>query len=50
MVSSIPAAKFKLKDRGVLKPGAYADIVIMDLENVTDNAEPLNPSIYPGGI
>ena len=49
-VSSLPAAKFKLKDRGVLKPSAKADIVIMDLENVTDKAEPLNPCIYPCGI
>lgn len=49
-VSSLPASKFKLKDRGVLKPNAYADIVIMDLENITDKAEPLNPCIYPYGI
>ena len=49
-VSSLPATKFNLKDRGVLKPSAYADIVIMDLENVTDKAEPLNPCIYPCGI
>jgi N-acyl-D-amino-acid deacylase len=49
-VSSLPATKFKLKDRGVLKQGAYADIVIMDLENVTDKAEPLNPCVYPRGV
>jgi N-acyl-D-aspartate/D-glutamate deacylase len=49
-VSSLPAAKFKLKDRGVLKPGAHADIVIMDLEKITDKAEPLNPCVYPFGI
>lgn len=49
-VSGLPATKFKLKDRGLLKPGAYADIVIMDLENVTDKAESLNLCIYPCGI
>ena len=49
-VTSLPARKFKLKDRGVLKARAYADIVVMDLENVTPKAEPLNPCVYPEGI
>ena len=49
-VSGLPASKYKLTDRGVLKPGAYADIVVMDLENVNPRAEALNPCIYPEGI
>lgn len=49
-VTSQSAAKFKLRDRGVLRPGAYADIVVMDLEHVTDRGEPLDPCRYPVGI
>jgi N-acyl-D-aspartate/D-glutamate deacylase len=49
-VTSLPAEKFKLSDRGVLKPGAYADIVVMDLEKVTPKAGPLTPNVYPEGI
>jgi len=49
-VTSLPAKKFKLRDRGVLKEGAYADIVIMDIDHVAPKAEPLNPCLYPEGI
>jgi N-acyl-D-amino-acid deacylase len=49
-VSGLPAEKFRLEDRGVLRTGAYADIVVMDLENVRNRAEPLNPCVYPEGI
>ena len=49
-VTSLPAKKFKLTNRGVLKPGAYADIVVMDHENVRDMATPDNPCVYPEGI
>ena len=48
--AGLPAEKFRLADRGVLKAGAYADIVVMDLENVRNMAEPLNPCVYPEGI
>lgn len=48
--SGLPAEKFRLTDRGILKTGAYADIVVMDLENVRNKAEPLNPCVYPEGI
>ncbi len=37
-MTSLPAETFRLRDRGVLKPGAFADIVIFDLEKVTDPA------------
>lgn len=49
-VTSLPARKFKLKDRGVLKDGAYADIVVMDPERVTDRGDQLDPRRYPEGI
>lgn len=49
-VTAFPAKKFKLTDRGVLKPGAYADIVVMDIERVKDMSTSLNPRVYPDGI
>jgi N-acyl-D-aspartate/D-glutamate deacylase len=49
-VTSLPARKFKLADRGVLKAGAYADLVIMDPQTVTDKGDQLNPRQYPEGI
>jgi N-acyl-D-aspartate/D-glutamate deacylase len=49
-VTELSAKKFKLTDRGVLKEGAYADMVIMDLERVKDMSTSLNPAVYPDGI
>jgi len=49
-VTGVPAKKFKLTDRGVLKEGAYADIVVMDIDKVKDMSTPLNPCVYPDGI
>ena len=34
-----PAEKLGLTDRGVLEPGRKADILVMDLEKVHDNAD-----------
>jgi len=48
--TSLPAAKFKLRDRGLLKPGAYADVVIFDPTTIANKATPLNPCVYPEGI
>jgi N-acyl-D-aspartate/D-glutamate deacylase len=49
-VTSLPTRKFKLADRGVLKAGAYADLVIMDPQTVTDKGDQLDPRQYPEGI
>ena len=49
-ITSLPASKFKLTDRGVLRSGAFADIVIMDPEKVTDRGTQLEPRQYPEGI
>lgn len=49
-VTSLPASKFKLRDRGVLKEGAYADIVVFDPEVITDRGDALRPRVYPKGI
>jgi len=45
--TSFPAQRFGLLDRGLLRPGMIADIVIFDLEKIRDNATNLWPHNYP---
>ena len=49
-ITSLPARKFKLEDRGILKPGAKADITIFNKETVRDVGDQLKPRQYPEGI
>ncbi len=37
-MTSLPATVFNLPDRGVLRPGAFADVVVFDLAKVKDKA------------
>ena len=49
-VSSMPAAKLGLKDRGVIRKGAFADLVVFDAERILDRATYTEPEKYPTGI
>lgn len=49
-MTSMPARIIKLKDRGVLKDGAWADVVVFDPERVADTATIEEPKKYPVGI
>jgi len=49
-ITSMPARKLGLTDRGTLKVGNYADICVFDYENVKDNATYAEPHQYPTGI
>ncbi|NOR12850.1 MAG: amidohydrolase family protein [Candidatus Aminicenantes bacterium] len=49
-MTSLPAQVFKLKDRGLLKEGMYADICVFDLENFRDMATFKDPHQYSQGL
>jgi len=48
--TSMPAAKIGLQDRGSLKEGNFADIVIFDPVTIADKATFIDPHQYPVGI
>ncbi|MDH4272106.1 MAG: D-aminoacylase [Candidatus Aminicenantes bacterium] len=49
-VSSLPAAKLGLKDRGIVRKGAFADLVVFDADRILDKATYTEPEKYPEGI
>jgi N-acyl-D-amino-acid deacylase len=49
-MTSLPAQTFRLADRGVIKPGAWADIVIFDPDKVADLATFEDPHHYSVGF
>lgn len=49
-MTSMPAEKVGLKDRGVLAVGKAADIVLFNYNTIKDNATFLNPHQFPAGI
>ncbi len=44
------AQAFRVEGRGVIEPGAYADITVFDLERVHDPADYLDPHQYGEGM
>ena len=49
-MSSLPASAFRLKDRGVLREGAWADVAIFDPAQVQDVATFDDPHHYATGF
>lgn len=50
MMTAQPAEKLKLKNKGRLNVGADADIVIFDLDRISDGATFMEPTLPPVGI
>jgi N-acyl-D-aspartate/D-glutamate deacylase len=48
-MTSLPAQIMKLKDRGLLREGAWADVVVFDPKTVDDTATFEKPKQYPLG-
>ncbi len=46
-MTSFPAQRLGLLDRGILRAGCWADIVVFDLERIHDRATNLYPHTYP---
>ncbi len=49
-MTSLPAERFGLQGRGILKPGAHADITILNPETVIDTGTYEDPIRFPEGI
>ena len=49
-MTSLPAGKFRLAERGEVREGYWADLVVLDPETVEDTATYEEPRQYPKGI
>jgi N-acyl-D-amino-acid deacylase len=49
-MTALPAAQFGIKDRGVLRPGAHADLVLFDPDTIADRATFEQPQTPAAGI
>lgn len=49
-LTRLPAANWKLRDRGCLDPGCYADIVIFDPARIADHATFAEPRRFATGV
>jgi len=49
-MTSLPARRLSLKDRGVLAPGKAADLVVFDPDHVMDRGTYEDPRQFPAGI
>lgn len=49
-ITMLPARRFGIHKRGIIKKGAYADIVILDYARIIDKATFKNPFLKPKGI
>ena len=48
--TGMPAARLRLTDRGLLREGAFADVVIFDAGKIADRSTFEDPHQYPAGI
>ena len=49
-MTSFPAARFKLKDRGLIRPGFKADLVLFDPNRIIDRATFQEPQLISTGV
>jgi N-acyl-D-amino-acid deacylase len=49
-MTALTASRLKLRDRGVVREGAWADLVVFDPDRILDTATYDDPHRYPAGI
>ncbi|MFL6234544.1 MAG: amidohydrolase family protein [Thermoanaerobaculia bacterium] len=49
-LTSLPATNLKIRDRGLLKPGYFADVVVFDPAKIADHATFDKPHQYATGV
>ena len=49
-MTGMPASKFQLSDRGAIRAGAFADLVVFDPSRIRDTATYEDPRRFPDGI
>jgi N-acyl-D-amino-acid deacylase len=49
-MTSLPAQRLGWKDRGVIREGAFADLVLFNPDTVIDRSSYINPAALPTGI
>ena len=49
-MTSLSAAKLGVTDRGLLRPGDYADVTVFDPEHIADKATYSDPFQYSTGV
>ncbi len=49
-MTSLPAARMRLRDRGAVRPGAYADLAVFDLARVRERSVYADPNHYSEGF
>ena len=49
-MTGLPAERFRITDRGVLREGAFADITLFDADRLMDGASFEDPKAEPSGV
>ena len=49
-MSGMPAARFGIRARGLVREGYFADLVLFDFERVGSRSTFADPAVYPEGI
>ena len=48
--TSLPASQLQIRDRGVVREGCYADMVLFDRNTIGSRGTPQDPAHFPAGI
>jgi N-acyl-D-amino-acid deacylase len=49
-ITGLPAELFGIRERGMIREGAYADLVLLDFERLQEGSDYLHPAQPPAGI